>query len=206
MDGRIPSVTPPPVIVTVEETPAEFTATWSEIRKATGPTLSADLLTVSAGGATGTNRTGQATVAITSGQKVCFGVLAKTLNTNASTGVGIGSASQSIVDGHYLGFDANGMGFYSDGRIIKATATQNFTGFVQGDTVVVAVDRAAGAAKWYVNGSLKTTQTHGISGDLYPAWNLKHDGTTASQLTLLAPEDFDIPSALEGFEYYGVEA
>lgn len=181
-----------------------FAATWSETRKATGPTLSPDKLTVSAGGTTDSNRTGQATVAITSGQKICFGVRATRLNTNPSTGIGIGSLSQSIVDGHYLGFDGAGMGFYSDGRIIKATVTQNFTGFVQGDEIVVAVDRGAGTAEWFVNGTSRTKQTHGISGDLYPAWNLKHDGTTASQVTLLRPDEFDIPAGLVGFGKYGV--
>lgn len=179
-----------------------FTATWSDTAHAVGPTLSADKLTVSGNGASGLNTAGRATLAITSGQKVCFGVKATLLNTNPSTGIGIANSSQSLVGGHYLGIDLNGMGFYSDGRIIIGTVTQNFTGFSQGDTIVVAIDRAAGTAKWYVNGTLKTTQTHGISGDLIPAYNLKNDGTTAPQVTLLAPDEYDIPDGLTGFSKY----
>lgn len=180
-------------------------ATWDANAKATGVDLSADKLTASTA-VESVDLAGLATKAITAGQKVRIEFLIG--GTDNHVAVGFGNASISLAnDGNsWLGSDANGLAYFSDGRIITNSGASEPTYGTYAETQIVDIDIDfdAGTAEFFVDGvSQGTPIAHGITGDLYAALDLKLGvGSSGVAVTLIQPSSFtNAPPA--GFTKYG---
>jgi hypothetical protein len=200
MDGRRPVVTQ---AASADPAPPASGPTWDPNAKATGVDLSADKLTASTA-AESVDLAGLATAAITAGQKVRIEFLIG--GTDNHVAVGFGNASISLAnDGNsWLGSDDNGIGYYSDGRIIGTNGGQTYATYDETQVVDIDIDFDAGTAEFFVDGvSQGTPIAHGITGDLYAALDLKLGaGSSGVAVTLVQPGSFT-HAPPTGFTKYG---
>ena len=194
-------IPPPSVLGGSASAPAG--ATWNPAAIATGVDLSADKLTASTT-ASSVDLAGLATKAIAAGQKVRIEFVIG--GTNNHVAVGFGNASMAISNSGnaWLGSDANGIGYYSDGRIVSSSGGPTYTTYAATQIVDIDVDMVAGTAEFFLDGvSQGAAISHGIVGDLFAAFDLKFGvGSTGVSVTLVQPASFtNAPSA--GFTKYG---
>lgn len=137
-------------------------ATWNPADKNANVTLTGGNLNTSNGlGESGV----RATIGKTSGK--WYWEVVKT--TSGETNYGIATLSATL--GKYVGFDANAVGYdSSDGKLWKNNVAVGSGGATAttGDVIGIALDQDAGTVKFYKNGTLQYTYTHGLSGAVYP--------------------------------------
>jgi hypothetical protein len=120
-----------------------------------------------------------ATFGMTTGKWYWENTLGASGNVGRSLGIVNGSASTST----YIGDNANGWGYYTDGRkLFNATGTAYGATFTNGDTIGVAFDADAGTLVFYKNGASQGTafNTGLTSGPYFPAVSAADAGQTGT--------------------------
>jgi hypothetical protein len=120
-----------------------------------------------------------ATFGMTTGKWYWENTLGASGNVGRSLGIVNGSASTST----YIGDNANGWGYYTDGRkLFNATGTAYGATFTNGDTIGVAFDADSGTLVFYKNGASQGTafNTGLTSGPYFPAVSAADAGQTGT--------------------------
>jgi hypothetical protein len=104
------------------------------------------------------------------------------VNSSATANM-VGVANSSATLSQYLGQNANGWGYYSDGQKYNNGSGSNYgASFTTNDIIGVALDMAAGTLVFYKNNSSQGTAFSGLSGTLFPAVS---DASSASSANLI---------------------
>jgi hypothetical protein len=120
----------------------------------------------------------RATIGVSSG-KWYWEIL---VNSSATANM-VGVANSSATLSQYLGQNANGWGYYSDGQKYNNGSGSNYgASFTTNDIIGVALDMAAGTLVFYKNNSSQGTAFSGLSGTLFPAVS---DASSASSANLI---------------------
>jgi hypothetical protein len=162
VSGSIPAPPPPP--------PPTATTAWGSTDHGPDITVSSDGLTATRQAGDG-HRSGRGLPARHSGVRR-FRV---TPNLVQNVGVGL-STAQRVHDNNYLGSDAQSVSLYNDGWVQGGSiAGQSISAahFNNGQTIDVQVDFGAGTVMWLVDGVSVYSAPHGLTGPLYPAYNLR---------------------------------
>jgi SPRY domain len=140
-------------------------ATWNPVDKSGGVTLSGANLTAAiiTGPPNGGNV--RSTLGKSSGKWYC--------EVTAATGycdVGIGNSTMSLGPSSYVGADANGYGYYTNGNKYNNGIPVGYgSTYTTGDVIGIALDMDSGTLTFYKNGVSQGVAYSGLSGTYYVA-------------------------------------
>jgi hypothetical protein len=184
---------------------AAAAVTWDPANKGADVSLSNGNLTATQTGHSADNAMGRATAAIVD---AIYWEQLIVNDIGSASGAGITNASQTFLQGEWLGYGTNSIGIYSNGDVY-----QNYSGtgtfrvnlgisFASGDIVCTAANKVLGKIWWRVNGGAwkgsgggsdnPATGAGGFdfvarigSGAAYPAFNVAYSGGAEGQVTLV---------------------
>lgn len=101
------------------------------------------------------------------GEKKCFGIK---VSTNGNTMIGFGNSSTSTLDNHFLGFTADGVGFFHVGQYYwNGGGTTYLPAWNDTNFILLAIDRVDNLVTLYKDGvAAATIAIPGVTGDLIP--------------------------------------
>lgn len=196
-----PRIVVPPVI-------SVSSAAWSTINKNTNVSITGALTATSAAVGSSADYPGIANTSITTSQKIYWEV---TTNAYAGgeMGLGVGNASTSFTTGNFLGFNTNSLCLFASGNVYyNGSPITTVEGLGASVVTSIAVDFSNGkiwfrknSGNWNNNVSADPATntggiTIGVTGNLFPAYNLTYDGTTQGQFiaNFAGPFSFTVPS------------
>ena len=96
----------------------------------------------------------------------------------------LGISNANAVLNNYVGQDANGWGYYSDGtKFNNATGSAYGASFTTNDVIGVALDMDAGTLVFYKNNTSQGTAFSSLTGTMFPTVS---DGSSSSTANLIA--------------------
>jgi hypothetical protein len=124
-----------------------------------------------------------------------------TLTAGVECFIGIGTSSQSLALGAYLGGSAESWGYYSgSGAVYHSGGTSGARStWTTGDVIGVAYDGTADTVSFYKNGVLEGAAETGVTGTFYPMVSL-FNGASVTANFGASTWAYDPPSGYAGYE------